>query len=288
MILDGKNLSKILREEIKTEVTDLGVTPHLVVILVGEDGASETYVNNKVKACFEVGFKSTVIRFPESVTEEEVLDKIIEINHDDSINGLIVQLPLPNHISQQKVLETINPDKDVDGFHPLNVGKLLLGLPTFVPATPLGIMLLLKYYNIETSGKDCVVVGRSHIVGSPVSILLSKNDSPGNCTVTLCHSKTSNLSEHTLKADILIVAVGKPSFIGPEMIKEGAVVVDVGIHRIESDNKNGYKIVGDVDYEKILPKCSAITPVPGGVGPMTITGLLLNTLKSVKTLNTWA
>ena len=288
MILDGKHLSKVLRKEIRVETQDLDVIPHLVVILVGQDGASETYVNNKVKACHEVGFKSTVIRFPESVTEDELLDRIVEINHDDEVDGLIVQLPLPEHISEEKVLETINPKKDVDGFHPMNVGKMLLGLPSFIPATPLGIMLLLKHYNIETSGKHCVVIGRSHIVGSPVSILLSKNDSPGNCTVTLCHSKTPDLSEHTLKADILIVAVGKPGFIGPEMIKEGAVVIDVGIHRIESDNKNGYNIVGDVDYENTLPKCSAITPVPGGVGPMTITGLLLNTLKSVKNLNTWA
>ena len=288
MILDGKHLSKVLREEIKVEVKDLDVIPHLVVILVGEDGASETYVNNKVKACHEVGFKSTVIKFPESVTEDELLDRIVDINHDDEVDGLIVQLPLPEHISEEKVLETINPKKDVDGFHPMNVGKMLLGLPSFIPATPLGIMLLLKHYNIETAGKHCVVLGRSHIVGSPVSILLSKNDSPGNCTVTLCHSKTPNLSEHTLKADILIVAVGKPGFVGPEMIKEGAVVIDVGIHRIKADNKSGYKIVGDVDYENILPKSSAITPVPGGVGPMTITGLLLNTLKSVKTLNTWA
>ena len=288
MILDGKSLSKILKEEIKAEVEDLGLKPHLVVILVGDDGASETYVNSKIKSCQEVGFKSSLVKLPSDVTEEKLLDVIYSANEDDNIHGLIVQLPLPKHISQEKVLESINPEKDVDGFHPLNVGKLSLGLDCFVPATPFGIMMMLERYGIQTEGKHCVVLGRSHIVGSPMSVLLSKNDSPGNCTVTLCHSKTPNLSDYTLKADILIVAIGKPLFVGPEMVKEGAVVIDVGIHRIETDNQKGYKIVGDVDYEKVSPKCSAITPVPGGVGPMTITGLLFNTLKSIKNLKTWA
>lgn len=286
-ILDGKLISKQIQDEIAVEVKTLAVQgrkiPHLAAVLVGNDGASETYVSAKVKACEAVGFQSTLIRLSETVSEKGLLDKIQELNTDKSIDGFIVQLPLPKHIDETKVLEAIAPNKDVDGFHPQNVGRMVLNLPAYLPATPFGIMQLLKRYNIETSGKHCVVLGRSHIVGSPMSILMARNTSPGNCTVTLCHSRTKNLKEFTLKADILIVALGKPEFVTADMVKNGAVVIDVGITRVLSAKaKNGYKLLGDVNFNDVATKASYITPVPGGVGPMTIASLLVNTLKSSK------
>lgn len=286
-ILDGKLISKQIQEEIAMEVKTLAVQgrkiPHLAAVLVGNDGASETYVSAKVKACEMVGFQSTLVRLSETVSEKGLLDKIHELNNDKSIDGFIVQLPLPKHIDETKVLEAIAPNKDVDGFHPQNVGRMVLNLPTYLPATPFGIMQLLKRYNVETSGKHCVVLGRSHIVGSPISILMARNTAPGNCTVTLCHSRTKNLKEFTLKADILIVALGKPEFVTADMVKNGAVVIDVGITRVLSAKaKNGYKLLGDVNFNDVSPKASFITPVPGGVGPMTIASLLVNTLKSSK------
>lgn len=286
-ILDGKLISKQIQDEIAVEVKTLAVQgrkiPHLAAILVGNDGASETYVSAKVKACEAVGFESTLVRLSETVSEKGLLDKIHELNNDKSIDGFIVQLPLPKHIDETKVLEAIAPNKDVDGFHPQNVGRMVLNLPAYLPATPFGIMQLLKRYNVETSGKHCVVLGRSHIVGSPMSILMARNTSPGNCTVTLCHSRTKNLMEYTLKADILIVALGKPEFVTADMVKNGAVVIDVGITRVLSAKaKNGYKLLGDVNFNEVAAKASFITPVPGGVGPMTIASLLVNTLKSSK------
>lgn len=286
-ILDGKLISKQIQDEIAVEVKTLAVQgrkiPHLAAILVGNDGASETYVSAKVKACECVGFESTLVRLSETVSEKGLLDKIQELNNDKCIDGFIIQLPLPKHIDETKVLEAISPNKDVDGFHPQNVGRMVLNLPTYLPATPFGIMQLLKRYNIETSGKHCVVLGRSHIVGSPMSILMARNTAPGNCTVTLCHSRTKNLKEFTLKADILIVALGKPEFVTADMVKNGAVVVDVGITRVLSAKaKNGYRLVGDVNFNDVATKASFITPVPGGVGPMTIASLLVNTLKSSK------
>lgn len=286
-ILDGKLISKQIQDEIAIEVKTLAVQgrkiPHLAAILVGNDGASETYVSAKVKACESVGFQSTLVLLSETVSEKGLLDKINELNNDKSIDGFIVQLPLPKHIDETKVLEAIAPNKDVDGFHPQNVGRMVLNLPAYLPATPFGIMQLLKRYNVETSGKHCVVLGRSHIVGSPMSILMARNTSPGNCTVTLCHSRTKNLIEYTLKADILIVALGKPEFVTSDMVKNGAVVIDVGITRVLSAKaKNGYRLVGDVNFNDVATKASFITPVPGGVGPMTIASLLVNTLKSSK------
>ena len=255
--------------------------PHLAAILVGSNGASETYVAAKVKACEEVGFKSTLIRFEESEYEIKLLEKIQELNTDPDVDGILVQLPLPKHISDEKVINAIDPDKDVDGFHPVNVGKMVQGLPTFVPATPHGIMLLLKHFDIDTKGKHAVVVGRSNIVGRPMSVLLSANTNPGNCTVTVCHSQTKNIKEYCLQADIIVAALGKPEFITADMVKEGAVIVDVGITRAEdASKKSGYKLKGDVAFETVAPKCSWITPVPGGVGPMTIAALLKNTYKS--------
>lgn len=269
--------------EVKTLAVQGRKIPHLAAVLVGNDGASETYVSAKVKACEAVGFQSTLVRLSETVSEKGLLDKIHELNTDKSIDGFIVQLPLPKHIDETKVLEAIAPNKDVDGFHPQNVGRMVLNLPTYLPATPFGIMQLLKRYNVETSGKHCVVLGRSHIVGSPMSILMARNTAPGNCTVTLCHSRTKNLKEFTLKADILIVALGKPEFVTADMVKNGAVVIDVGITRVLSAKaKNGYRLVGDVNFNDVSPKASFITPVPGGVGPMTIASLLVNTLKSSK------
>ncbi|MCK4701600.1 MAG: bifunctional 5,10-methylene-tetrahydrofolate dehydrogenase/5,10-methylene-tetrahydrofolate cyclohydrolase [Bacteroidales bacterium] len=282
-IIDGKNVSNQIKQEIADEVADIknmgGKIPHLVAILVGTDGASETYVSHKEKACEKVGFNSTIVRMQESVTENELLDKIAEFNRDDDIDGLIVQVPLPDHISENKIVEAIDPEKDVDGFHPINIGRMVIGLPSYISATPAGIIELLGRYKIETSGKSCVVIGRSNIVGKPVSILLSRKTSRGNATVTLCHSRTPNIAELSSKADIVIVAMGKARFLTADMVKEGAVVFDVGITRIKSDKtKSGWKLVGDVAFDEVAPKCSFITPVPGGVGPMTIVSLLKNTL----------
>lgn len=286
-LLDGKLISQQIQDEILLEVNTIklqgGKTPHLAAILVGNDGASETYIAAKVKACEKAGFFSTLVRLPETATENELLKKIDELNKDVSINGYIVQLPLPEHIHEHTIMEAISPEKDVDGFHPQNVGRMALNLPTYLPATPFGIIQLLERYKIDTTGKHCVVLGRSHIVGSPMSILMARNTVPGNCTVTLCHSRTVNLKEHTLKADILIVALGKSEFVTADMVKDGVVVIDVGITRITSDKtKSGFKLVGDVKYEEVASKASFITPVPGGVGPMTIASLLINTLKASK------
>ena len=286
-ILDGKNIANDIFDEIKIEVSQLykskGKKPHLVAILVGNNGASQTYVNAKVKACEYVGFKSTLIHLEDSISEYDLLSKINEINKNNSIDGLIVQLPLPDHISEKKVTESISPSKDVDGFHPENLGKMVLNYPTFLPATPAGILELLKRNNIRTSGKHCVVVGRSNIVGLPISILMGKNNKIGNCTVTITHSRTKNIKEITKSADILIVALGKAEFISSDMIKKGVCIIDVGITRVKSDfTKSGWKLLGDVNFDSVKDKCSYITPVPGGVGPMTIAMLLKNTLKSFK------
>ena len=287
ILLDGKKTANDIKEEIAVEVASLlsagGKKPHLAAILVGSDGASETYVNAKVKACNKVGFQSTLVRFTNDVTEEELLAEVEKINNNSDIDGLIVQLPLPKHIDEMKVTETILPSKDVDGFHPANIGRMALNLPTFLPATPSGILELLERYEVETSGKHCVVIGRSHIVGSPMSILMARNSNPGNCTVTLTHSRTKNLKEITKTADILIVALGKAEFVTADMVKEGVCIIDVGITRVKSDKtKCGWKLLGDVDFEKVKEKSSFITPVPGGVGPMTIAMLLKNTLVSAK------
>ena len=286
-LLDGKLTSSTLKDEIEVEVKRIvangGKKPHLAAILVGGDGASETYVNAKVKACEKVGFDSTLVRMAVDVSEEALLNEVRKINENPDIDGLIVQLPLPKHISEIKVTETIIPEKDVDGFHPVNLGRMMLNLPSFLPATPAGIVELLERYDIETSGKHCVVIGRSHIVGSPMSILMARNNKMGNCTVTLTHSRTKNLEEISRSADILIVALGKPEFVTADMVKEGAVVVDVGITRVKSyKTKSGWKLKGDVAFDEVAPKCSFITPVPGGVGPMTIASLLKNTLLSAE------
>lgn len=286
-IIDGNKISAEIKIEIAQEVEIIksagGKIPHLAAMLVGHDGASETYVGHKVKACEQVGFKSTLVRYEDAVTEEEILKKIIEINNDNDIDGLIVQLPLPKHISEQKVLETINYKKDVDGFHPVNVGRMVLNLPSFVPATPFGIIELLRRYKIETEGKNCVILGRSNIVGTPMNILMGRKGYPGNSTVTVCHSKTQNIADFTRNADIIIVAMGIAEFLKADMVKEGAVVIDVGITRVKSDKtKSGWKLLGDVKFDEVSPKCSFITPVPGGVGPMTIVSLLKNTLLSCK------
>ena len=259
--------------------------PHLVAVLVGNDPASETYVASKVKACREVGFKSTELRYSADMTEAQLLEVVDKLNRDADVDGYIVQLPLPGHISEQKILSAIDPKKDVDGFHPCNVGKMVTGLPAYLPATPAGIVELLRRYRIPTRGKHCVVIGRSNIVGTPMAVLMSRKDEYADCTVTLCHSRTQHIENYTLQADILIVALGKPHFVTADMVKEGAVVVDVGIHRVASDKtKSGFRLVGDVDFEQVAPKCSYITPVPGGVGPMTIVSLLQNTLKACKGL----
>lgn len=286
-LLDGKLTSNTLKDEIAKEVEQImangGKKPHLAAILVGNNGASETYVGAKVKACERVGFDSTLIRMAEDVSEEELLNEVRKVNENPAIDGLIVQLPLPKHISEIKVTETIVPEKDVDGFHPISLGRMTLNLPTFLPATPAGIVELLDRYDVETSGKHCVVIGRSHIVGSPMSILMARNAKVGNCTVTLTHSRTTNLEDISRSADILIVALGKPEFVKADMVKQGAVVVDVGITRVKSDKtKSGWKLKGDVAFDEVAPKCSFITPVPGGVGPMTIASLLKNTLISAK------
>jgi methylenetetrahydrofolate dehydrogenase (NADP+)/methenyltetrahydrofolate cyclohydrolase len=286
-LLDGKYVSEKVKLSIADEaaafLAESGRKPHLVAILVGNDGGSETYVASKMKNCEKVGFKSSLVRYDNSVTEEELLNKVKEINADAGVDGLIVQLPLPKHIDPEKVTETIDYKKDVDGFHPVNLGRMMRNLPCFIPATPYGIMMMLEAYNIDTVGKHCVVVGRSNIVGSPMSILMARNANPGNCTVTLTHSKTTNLKEITLQADIIIAAIGKKNFITADMVKSGAVVIDVGMNRETSEvTKSGYKLFGDVDFENVSEKASWITPVPGGVGLMTIVGLLKNTLASAK------
>ncbi|MBD0403978.1 bifunctional methylenetetrahydrofolate dehydrogenase/methenyltetrahydrofolate cyclohydrolase FolD [Flammeovirga sp. EKP202] len=286
-LIDGKATSNAIKQEIAEEVRKLtaagGKKPHLAAILVGEDGASRTYVNHKVKSCEQVGFDSTLCKFDADITEEKLLQAIEDLNNNDDIDGFIVQLPLPKHIDETKVTEAIDPKKDVDGFHPANLGKMMLGLPTFLPATPYGIVQLLDRYNIETSGKKCVIVGRSHIVGTPMSLLMSRNSKVGNCTVTLTHSRTQNLKEECLSADILIVALGRAEFVTADMVKEGATVIDVGITRIEDPSKkSGFSLKGDVKFDEVSEKVSWITPVPGGVGPMTVVSLLMNTLESVK------
>lgn len=282
-LIDGKKIAAQVKQELAEKVNQMKAagekTPHLVAVLVGNDPASETYVANKVKSCQEVGFKSTELRYSSDITEEQLLEVIRNLNNDDDVNGFIVQLPLPKHISEEKVLLAINPDKDVDGFHPYNVGKMVTGLPTYLPATPAGIVELLKRYDIETQGKHCVVIGRSNIVGTPMAVLMSRKSKYADCTVTICHSRTKNIKEITTQADILIVALGVPHFVTADMVKEGATVIDVGIHRVASDKtKSGFRLVGDVDFEQVAPKCAYITPVPGGVGPMTIVSLLQNTL----------
>ncbi|MDR2129949.1 MAG: bifunctional methylenetetrahydrofolate dehydrogenase/methenyltetrahydrofolate cyclohydrolase FolD [Odoribacteraceae bacterium] len=285
-LIDGKKIAGEIKEELAAEIARRAgegkKIPHLVAVLVGDDAASETYVANKVKACQAVGMKSTGLRFPASVTEEQLLEVIDRLNDDDDVDGYIVQLPLPRHIPEEKILGRIDPAKDVDGFHPCNVGKMVLGLPAYLPATPAGIVELLARHGIETAGKHCVVVGRSNIVGTPLSILMSRKAPRANCTVTLCHSRTPDIKTYTSQADILVVAIGSPRFITADMVKEGAVVVDVGMHREPSATaKSGFRLVGDVDFDAVAPRCSAITPVPGGVGPMTIASLLRNTLLAV-------
>lgn len=285
--LDGKQTSLDIQAEIAEEVKKIkaagGKVPHLAAILVGEDGASKTYVGSKVKACERIGFESTLVAMPENTTEADLLAKIDQLNNDDGIDGFIVQLPLPKHIDETKVTLAVSPHKDVDGFHPESVGRMALGLPTFLPATPNGILELLERYKVETEGKHCVVIGRSHIVGSPMSILMARKGYPGNCTVTLAHSRTKDLTAVAQDADILIVALGKAEFVTADMVKEGAVVVDVGITRVPDESRErGYRIAGDVLFEEVAPKCSFITPVPGGVGPMTIASLLKNTLLAVE------
>lgn len=287
ILIDGKKTSSEIKSEIAIRVAEIkaegGKTPHLAAILVGSDGASQTYVNAKVKACGECGFESTLVRLEDDVSEEELLKVVADINENPDIDGLIVQLPLPKHISVEKVTDKIKPEKDVDGFTPANVGRMALNWPAYVAATPYGIIELLKRYDIQTSGKHCVVIGRSHIVGSPMSILMARNGYPGNATVTLTHSRTANLPEIAKTADILIVALGKPHFVTADMVKPGAVVIDVGIHRIEdASKKSGFKLVGDVKFDEVSEIASAITPVPGGVGPMTIASLLYNTLLSAE------
>jgi methylenetetrahydrofolate dehydrogenase (NADP+)/methenyltetrahydrofolate cyclohydrolase len=287
ILIDGKKTAQDIKNEIAARVAEIkqagGKQPHLAAILVGEDGASQTYVGAKVKACEEVGFTSTLVRLVAEVSEEELLRTVEEINQNPDIDGLIVQLPLPAHISVDKVTNRIRPEKDVDGFTPANVGRMTLNWPAYVAATPYGIVELLKRYQIETSGKHCVVIGRSHIVGSPMSILMARNGYPGNATVTLTHSKTKDLAAICRTADILIVAIGKPEFVTADMVKPGAVVIDVGIHRIADETKKtGFRLIGDVKYDEVAPLASAITPVPGGVGPMTIAALLYNTLQSAE------
>ena len=284
-ILNGKETSQAIKDSLKIEVAQLAArgapVPHLVAILVGNNGASETYVASKVKACQEVGFKSTLIRMEESTSALKLLEIIRGLNIDPEVDGILVQLPLPDHISAEEVINTIDCNKDVDGFHPNNIGRMVLGQPTFIPATPYGIMLMLEHYKIQTKGKHAVVIGRSNIVGRPMSILLSGSGYPGNCTVTICHSSTQNLEEICSSADIVVAALGKPGFVKESMVKQGAVVIDVGITRIEdTTKKSGYRLSGDVDFEAVINKCSYITPVPGGVGPMTIAALMKNTFKA--------
>ncbi len=284
IILDGRKTSSDIKDEIAAAVKKIVAggsrAPHLAAVIVGEDGASLTYVGSKVRACKKVGFDSTLVKLPKTTTEDELLNKVHELNNNNAIDGYIVQLPLPSHIDSQKILMAVDPAKDVDGFHPTNFGKMALNLPTFISATPYGVMELLERYNVDTEGKHTVVIGRSDIVGRPISILMSRKSNPGNSTVTLAHSRTKNIQELTRQADIIISALGSPNFVKIDMVKEGAVVVDVGITRVKDDSEKGYKIVGDVDYENVSKKASYITPVPGGVGPMTIAMLLKNTLQA--------
>jgi methylenetetrahydrofolate dehydrogenase (NADP+)/methenyltetrahydrofolate cyclohydrolase len=288
VLLDGKAVADKIKGEIAKDVKvnflDKGINaPHLAAMLVGDDPASQTYVAAKERACKEVGFISSVYRYPSNITEKQVLEAVDFLNNDPETDGFIVQMPLPGHINEQKIIERIMPSKDVDGFHPVNIGRMVLNMPAFLPATPFGIMTLLEKYKVETEGKHCVVLGRSHLVGTPVSILLSRKNKPGNCTVTLCHSFTRDMAEITRQADILIVAMGKLGFVTADMVKQGAVVVDVGIHRVPADDtKSGYRLKGDVLFDEVSKKCSFITPVPGGVGLMTIVSLLQNTLKAAK------
>lgn len=282
-LIDGKSTAAQIQAELREETqvrSNNGLRrPHLAAVLVGNDGASQTYVNNKILACERVGFRSTLIRKESTITESELLELVQSLNHDTELDGFIVQLPLPGHINAEKINEAIDPAKDVDGFHAINLGRMLLNLPGYLPATPSGIIELFRRYQIETEGRHCVILGRSHIVGSPISILMARSAWPGNCTVTLCHSKTQNLVEHLQRADILIAALGKPGFVRGEWVKEGAVVIDVGTTRVpDASRPSGYKLMGDVDFDSVAPRCSAITPVPGGVGPMTIIMLLRNTL----------
>lgn len=286
-LIDGKAVAAKIKKEIADEVDLIKKNgekiPHLAAILVGHDGGSETYVANKVRTCEELGFKSSLIRYEDDVTEEELLDKVDELNNNKDIDGFIVQLPLPAHISSQKIIEAIDYRKDVDGFHPINVGRLSLGLPCFKSATPAGITELLKHYEIETKGKHCVILGRSNIVGKPVAMLMMQKSYPGDCTVTVCHSRSENLKEMCGKADIIIAALGAPEFVKADMVKNGAVVIDVGTTRLPSSTtRSGYKLTGDVAFDEVAPKCSYITPVPGGVGPMTIVSLMRNTLLAAK------
>jgi methylenetetrahydrofolate dehydrogenase (NADP+)/methenyltetrahydrofolate cyclohydrolase len=286
-LLDGRATAESIRKELSEAVQERKRNgkkiPHLAAVLVGNDGGSMTYVGAKVKACDQIGFESTLIRYDESVPEEILLAKIQSLNEDKSIDGFIVQLPLPAHIDELKITQAIDPKKDVDGFHPVNLGNMILNLPGFLPATPAGIVELLKRNNIQTEGKNCVIIGRSNIVGTPLSIMLGRNSDPGNCTVTLAHSRTNNLKELCLKADILIAAIGQPGFVKADMVKEGAVVIDVGTTRVDDSSRaRGWRLKGDVDFENVAPKCSFITPVPGGVGPMTIASLMINTLKAME------
>jgi methylenetetrahydrofolate dehydrogenase (NADP+)/methenyltetrahydrofolate cyclohydrolase len=287
ILLDGKKLSAEIKAELTQAVEKIkaegGKIPHLAAVLVGNDGASETYVASKVKSCAEVGFKSTLIRLESSISENELLQKIDELNQDQDIDGFIVQLPLPKHISEEKVVQAILPQKDVDGFHPINVGRMAKSLPAYISATPFGILQMLERYHIETAGKHCVVIGRSQIVGSPMSILMARKAKVGNCTVTLCHSQTKNLADFTRQADIVIAALGIPEFLTADMVKEGAIVIDVGITRVpDASKKSGFAIKGDVKFDEVAPKCAYITPVPGGVGLLTVCSLLQNTLLAAK------
>jgi methylenetetrahydrofolate dehydrogenase (NADP+)/methenyltetrahydrofolate cyclohydrolase len=286
-ILDGTLVSAHIKEQLKQEVAAIrtagGKVPHLAVIIVGNNPASEAYVGSKVKSCDEIGYGSTLIRLDVNVSEAALLQEIEQLNNDAIVDGILVQLPLPKHISEEKVINTIDPKKDVDGFHPITQGKMLLGQPGFLPATPYGILLMLEYYNIDITGMNCVIIGRSNIVGTPMSVLLSRNAKIGNATVTLCHSKTKNLAEITRQADLIVAAIGRPKYVTADMVKEGAIVIDVGINRIDDPTrKSGMRLVGDVDYDEVAPKCSYITPVPKGVGPMTICGLMKNTLDATR------
>ncbi|OSZ82869.1 bifunctional 5,10-methylene-tetrahydrofolate dehydrogenase/5,10-methylene-tetrahydrofolate cyclohydrolase [Chitinophagaceae bacterium IBVUCB1] len=286
-LLDGKAVSAHIKAQIKQETEELkaktGKVPHLAAILVGNNPASEAYVGSKVRTCEELGFGSTLLRFDESITEQALLQEIKKLNADNHIDGILVQLPLPKHISDDAVINTIDAGKDVDGFHPVSQGKMVLGQPSYLPATPYGMLLMLEHYGINTAGMHCVVVGRSNIVGTPMSVLMSRNANPGNATVTICHSKTKNLKEICLQADIIVAAIGRPKYITADMVKEGAIVLDVGINRIDdATKKSGARLVGDVDFDNVAPKCSYITPVPGGVGLMTICGLMKNTLEAAK------
>lgn len=284
-LLDGKLASQAIKDDLKIKVEELkkqgNKVPHLAAVLVGNNGASETYVASKVKSCEEIDFKSTLLHLEDSISEAELLEVIHKLNYDNDVDGILMQLPMPKHISEEKIINLIDPAKDVDGFHPVSVGKMVLGSETFISATPYGILLLLQHYKIETKGKHAVVIGRSNIVGRPISILLSRNDDTGNCTVTLCHSHTKNLKEICLQADIIIAALGKPGFLKADMVKQDVVIIDVGITRVsDASKKSGYTLKGDVDFENVSSMCSYITPVPGGVGPMTIAALLMNTYKS--------